>query len=71
MGDKKVKLRLIETENGIALRAVDEDGHYVSNLIEFRDGSTNAYMHGKHKLEENGYDTSFANWDYNGRIQLN
>lgn len=59
---KKVTLALAE----INLVAVDEDGRIISCLFSFC--TMLATPSAKDKLVKYGYDTSFAEWDEDGRL---
>ena len=61
--------RLSLTEDRF-LDVVDKDGFFGARLLAFKEDRIIASEGAESKLEIEGFDTSFANWDSEGRLKL-
>lgn len=59
---KPVQLDLKMIDGNVYLVAVDDDGGIVVRLMAFLATEVIAFRNAKKVLEENGYDTDFAQW---------
>ena len=67
---KPVSLTLSEGSNRVILRAVDERGKVVSNLLSFNYDGVTSFSNARQCLVDGGYDTTFTKWNENGAMVL-
>lgn len=64
---KAVQLDLRVIDGNVHVVVVDDDGGIVVSLMAFLATEVIAFRNAKNVLEENGYDTGFAQWTRMGK----